>query len=175
MVPLDQQRERIQDDLRGLVAGGGRCDALFLQLHASDAGIYEIHPLAVVRPRSCTDVSACVRYAAEKHLSVHARGAGTSTAGESLGTGVIIDFSKYLRHVVRIDPEKVRLQPGLVLERHNAQLRRQGRIFGPDHAKAAVSTMGSLIALDTAGCRSLKYGSVRDHVISLQVVLADGK
>ena len=175
MVPLDQQRERIQDDLRGLVAGEVRCDDLFLQLHASDAGIYEIHPLAVVRPRSCTDVSACVRYAAEKHLSVHARGAGTSTAGESLGTGVIIDFSKYLRHVVRIDPEKVRLQPGLVLERLNAQLRRQGRIFGPDHAKAAVSTMGSLIALDTAGCRSLKYGSVRDHVISLQVVLADGK
>ncbi len=175
MVLLDQQRERIQDDLRGLVAGEVRCDDLSLQLHASDASIYEIRPLAVVRPRTSADVAACVRYAGQKHLSLHARGAGTATAGESLGTGVIVDFSKYLHYLIRIDAEKVRVQPGLVLERLNAQLRRQGRIIGPDPAKAAVTTMGSVVALDSAGSRWLKYGSVRDHVLSLQVVLADGE
>ncbi len=175
MVPLGQQRERIQDDLRGLVAGEVLCGDFFRQLHASDASIYEIRPLAVVRPTRAADVSACVRYARDHKLSVHARGAGTASAGESLGPGIIIDLSKNLRHVIRIDAEKVRVQAGVVLERLNAQLRPLGRIFGPDPAKAAVTTMGSVIALDTAGSRWLKYGPVRNYVISLQAVLSDGE
>jgi FAD/FMN-containing dehydrogenase/Fe-S oxidoreductase len=175
MVPLGQQRERIQDDLRGLVTGEVRCDDLFLQLHSSDSSIYEIRPLAVVRPRCSADVAACVRYAADKHLPIHARGAGTAAAGESLGPGVVIDFSKYLHHVIRLDAEKVRLQPGVVLERLNTQLRRIGRILGPDSAKSVVTTLGGLIALDATGSRWLRYGSVHDSIISLQVVLADGE
>ncbi len=175
MVPLGQQRERIQDDLRGLVAGEVLCGDFFRQLHASDASIYEIRPLAVVRPTRAADVSACVRYARDHNLSVHARGAGTASAGESLGPGIIVDLSKYLRHVIRIDAEKVRVQAGVVLERLNAQLRPLGRIFGPDPAKAAVTTMGSVIALDTAGSRWLKYGPVRNYVASLQAVLSDGE
>src|SRR3972149_224981 len=103
MVQLDQQRERIQDDLRGLVSGDVRCDDFYRQLYASDASIYEIRPLAVVHPSCSKDVSTCVRYARDNRLPVHARGAGTTSAGESLGQGIIIDFSKYLRHVIRID------------------------------------------------------------------------
>ena len=175
MVPLGQQRERIQDDLRGLVAGEVLCGDFFRQLHASDASIYEIRPLAVLRPTRAADVSVCVRYARDHKLSVHARGAGTATAGESLGPGIIIDLSKNLRHIIRIDAEKVRVQAGVVLERLNAQLRPLGRIFGPDPAKAAVTTMGSVIALDTSGSRWLKYGPVRNYVISLQAVLSDGE
>jgi len=175
MVPLGQQRERIQDDLRGLVSGEVRCDDLFRQLHASDASVYKIRPLAVIRPNRPADVAACVRYALDNHLPVHARGAGTASAGESLGPGIIIDFSKYLRHVIRIDAEKVRVQAGVVLERLNAQLRPLGRLFGPDPAKAAVTTMGGVIALDPAGSRWLKYGPVRNYVISLQTVLSDGE
>ena len=96
-------------------------------------------------------------------------------AGESLGPGLIVDFSKYLRRVVRIDPESVRVQPGIVHERLNAHLRPRGRLFGPDPANTAVTTMGSMIAIDASGSRWLKYGSVRRHVESLQVVLADGQ
>ena len=104
MPTLDQQRERIQDDVRGLVAGEVRCDDVFLQLFASDASIYEIKPLGVIRPRSAADVSACLRYAAERHIPIHARGAGTGVAGESLGPGLILDFSAHLRRVIRLDP-----------------------------------------------------------------------
>ena len=86
-----------------------------------------------------------------------------------------MDFSKYLRHIIRIDSEKVRVQAGVVLERLNNQLRPLGRIFGPDPAKADVTTLGSVIALDTAGSRWLKYGTVRNYVISLQAVLSDGE
>ena len=97
MHELDHQRERIQEDLRGLISGDVRCDDLFCQLFSSDGSIYEIRPLGVVRPRSTADVAACVQYAAEKRISLHARGAGSGMAGESLGPGLVVDFSKYLR------------------------------------------------------------------------------
>jgi FAD/FMN-containing dehydrogenase/Fe-S oxidoreductase len=175
MPTLDQQRERIQDDVRGLVAGEVRCDDVFLQLFASDASIYEIKPLGVIRPRSAADVSACLRYAAERHIPIHARGAGTGVAGESLGPGLILDFSAHLRRVIRLDPERVRVQPGVVYERLNETLRPLGRVLGPDPASGQVTTVGSMIAIDAAGSRWLRYGSMRRHVESLQVVLADGE
>ncbi len=181
MHELDHQRERIQEDLRGLISGDVRCDDLFCQLFASDGSIYEIRPLGVVRPRSTADVAACVQYAAEKRISLHARGAGSGMAGESLGPGLIVDFSKYLRRVLHVDAPVhgentgVRVQPGIVHERLNAHLRPRGRIFGPDPANTAVTTVGSMIAIDASGSRWLKYGSVRRHVESLQVVLADGQ
>lgn len=175
MPPLDQQRERVQDDIRGLVAGEVRCDDVFLRLFASDASIYEITPLGVIRPRSAADVSACVRYAAEKQIPLHARGAGTGVAGESLGSGLILDFSAHMRRIVRIDPERVRVQPGVVYERLNEALRPSGRVLGPDPASGSVTTLGSMIAIDSAGSRWLRYGSMRQHVQSLQVVLADGE
>jgi FAD/FMN-containing dehydrogenase/Fe-S oxidoreductase len=174
MPELDHQRERIQEDLRGLISGDVRCDDLFCQLFSSDGSIYEIQPIGVVRPRSTADVAACVKYAAEKHISVHARGGGSGMAGESLGPGLVIDFSKYLRRIIRVDEETVRVQPGIVLERLNSQLKPQGRILGPNPANAAVTTVGSMVAIDASGSRWLKYGSVRRHVRSLLVVMADG-
>ena len=114
MDQLDQQRERIQADLRGLVTGEVRCDDVFLQLYASDGSIYEIQPLGVVRPRSTADVTATLQYATEKQITVHARGAGTGVAGESLGPGLVLDFSRHLRRVLRVDAETVRVQPGVV-------------------------------------------------------------
>jgi FAD/FMN-containing dehydrogenase/Fe-S oxidoreductase len=172
---LEQQRDRTLDDLRGLVAGDVRGDDVFRQLYASDASIYEIRPLAVVRPRSTSDVAACVRYAAEKRIPLHARGAGTGVAGESLGPGLVVDFSRHMRRVVRTDAETVRVQPGVVHERLGAELRRAGRVFGPDPAGSAVTTIGGMIGVDAAGSRWLRYGSTVGRVRSLQIVLADGE
>ncbi|NUQ63951.1 MAG: anaerobic glycerol-3-phosphate dehydrogenase subunit C [Pirellulales bacterium] len=171
---MDQQRERIQDDLRGLISGDVRCDDVYLQLYASDASIYEIKPLGVVRPRSTADVAACVQYAAEKQIPLHARGAGSGVAGAALGSGLVVDFSKYLRRVIYTDGERVRVQPGVVHERLNGHLRHRGRFFGPDPATSATTTIGSMIAVDASGSRWLKYGSTRKHILALQVVLADG-
>jgi FAD/FMN-containing dehydrogenase/Fe-S oxidoreductase len=175
MSELEQQRERIHDDLRGLIAGDVHFDDVFLQLFASDASVYEVRPLGVVRPRSTSDVVACLQYAAEKQIPVHARGSGSGSAGGSLGSGLVVDFSKYLRRVIYTDEEKVRVQCGLVHERLNAHLRRRGRIFGPDPGSSPVTTLGGVIAVDALGSRWLKYGSARNHVIALQVVLADGQ
>src|SRR3954453_13989021 len=97
---MDPQRERIQADLRGLLAGEVYCDDPFTLMYASDASIYQMRPLGVVRPRGLSDVRATVRYAAEQSLPIHARGAGTGLAGESLSPGLVLDFSRTMRRIV---------------------------------------------------------------------------
>jgi len=172
---MDQERERIQADLRGLLDGDVRCDRVFAQMYATDASIYEIAPLGVVRPRGVSDVVACVQYAAEHNLPIHARGAGTGVAGESLGHGLVLDFSYYMRRVLDIGDETVRIQPGLVHAQLNRHLRPHGRLFGPDPATRSVTTMGSVLALDGSGSHWPQYGSARGRIVKMQVVLADGE
>ncbi len=171
---MDPERERIQADLRGLVKGDVRCDDVFVQLYSTDASIYEIRPQAVVRPRTLADVVACVEYAAENHLPIHPRGAGTGLAGESLGGGIVLDFSRYMRRVLEHGDQHVRVQPGIVHAQLNDFLRPTGRHFGPDPAMSNVTTMGSVVAIDAGGSHWLKYGSARQHVLGMQIVLADG-
>jgi FAD/FMN-containing dehydrogenase/Fe-S oxidoreductase len=171
---VDPERQRVQDDLRGLIAGEVRCDDVFLQLYASDASLYEVKPLGVARPRTTADVAAIVEYASRNRLPLHARGAGTGLAGESLGPGLIVDFSRFMRRITGLGPDWVRLQPGVVHAQLNRELRGLGRIFGPDPATSKVTTMGGVISVDSGGSHWLRYGSARRHVLSLQVVLADG-
>ena len=97
---MDQERARIQEDLRGVIDGEVRCDDLFLQLYSSDASIYQIKPRAVIRPRHVQDVVATVQYATEHGIAIHARGAGSGLAGESLGSGIVIDFSHFMRRII---------------------------------------------------------------------------
>ncbi len=175
MAQFDHDRERIEQDLRGLIDGDVRCDDAFRQVYASDGSVFEIKPLGVIRPRSTADVAAAVQYAAEKQIPIHARGAGTGLAGESLGPGLVIDFSRHLGRVKYTGESTVRVQPGLTCERLNAHLRPMHRVFGAGTGGRDVTTMGGLMAVDGAGSRWLKYGSAGQHVASMQVVLADGQ
>ncbi len=171
---MDQEQERIQADLRGVLEGDVRCDAPFLQLYATDASIYEVRPLAVVRPQGLADVVACVQYAAEFDLPIHARGAGSGLAGESLGPGIVLDFSHAMRRIIETNQDTVRVQPGVVHEQLNRHLAKSGRLFGPTPATSRSSTMGGVLALDASGSHWPVYGSARDHVKSMRIVLADG-
>src|SRR5688572_20839129 len=172
---MDQQRERTQADLRGLIAGEVHCSDPYVQMYATDGSIYQVPPLGVVRPRGPADVRATVRYAAEQSLPIHARGAGTGLAGESLGPGLVMDFSRAMRRIVSVDGDTVTVQPGVVLGQLNRYLGAFGRQFGPDPATGGVTTMGSVLALDNSGSNWLRYGSARRHALSLQIVLADGE
>ena len=172
---MDQERQRIEEDLRGLVAGDVRCDDLFVQLFASDASIYEIRPLGVVRPRTVADVVATVEYAASNGIPIHARGSGSGLAGGALGRGIIVDFSRFFRRLIAIDSDQACVQPGVVLDTLNAHLAPRGRMFGPDPALSQVTTMGGVLGVDAAGSHRQRYGSAHDHVRNLEVVLADGR
>jgi len=175
MEQLDVQSERVQGDLRGLLAGEVRCDGLFCQLFANDGSIYEIRPLGVVRPRTAADVAATLQYASGRKIAVHPRGAGTGAAGGCIGPGVVVDCSRHLHRILGSGEDWVRVQAGVVLERLNAYLRRIGRRFGADPTSHAVRTVGGAIAVDAAGSLWPKYGSTRRHVRRVQVVLADGQ
>ena len=87
---MDIERKRVEDDLRGVIVGDVFCDELSVQLYASDASIYQVPPLGVVRPRSAEDVVACVQYANDHQLTIHARGAGSGVAGDILAADLVI-------------------------------------------------------------------------------------
>ncbi|MCL2347269.1 MAG: FAD-binding protein [Planctomycetaceae bacterium] len=170
------QQERLQDDLRGLIDGEVRCDAVAIQAYTTDAGLFECSPLAVVFPRSKDDVVSCVQYAAEHQIPLHPRGAGTGRTGACLGHGIVLDFTRYMRRTLQVFDDSVVIQPGAVLERVNRQLERsQGRLIGPDPGYAPTTTVGSMLASNGAGPHWLKYGFPSRFVRKLQVVLAGGE
>ena len=171
---MDPQRQRIEEDLRGIVSGEVLCDDASRALYATDASLFEVWPLAIVRPRTAEDVAATVRWAAEQRIPVHARGAGSSLSGDSLGRGIVIDCGRFLRRIVQTGATTVRVQPGVVgaqLEEHLGHL---GRTFGPDPSNACVTTLGGMIGRNASGSRFLRHGAVRSRIVAAQVVLADG-
>lgn len=172
---MDPERAKIQADLRGVVQGDVLCDDLFVQMYATDASIYEIPPLGIVRPAGTHDVVATLKYCSEQGIPVHARGAGTCVAGESLGGGIVLDFSARMRRILRIGEDSVDVQPGVVLAQLNYALRPLGRLFGPDPATRSVTTMGSVVAIDNSGSHLPLYGTASDHLIRVQAALADGE
>ncbi|HVV99913.1 MAG TPA: anaerobic glycerol-3-phosphate dehydrogenase subunit C [Planctomycetaceae bacterium] len=172
---MNDAQTHIVDDLAGLLEGDLRCDPLTVSMYSNDGSLYQIPPLGVVFPRRRDDVITVVKYCSEMHIPMIARGAGTGIAGESLGRGLIIDFSRHMRRVEEIGDETVRVQPGLVCDRLNAILRPFGRYFPPDPSGSAVTTIGGMIGVDAAGAHSVRVGSTRDHVQDLEIVLAGGQ
>ncbi|MBW3539612.1 MAG: anaerobic glycerol-3-phosphate dehydrogenase subunit C [Planctomycetes bacterium] len=171
---MDDLQRRILEDLTGLIRGEIRCDPLTVSMYASDGSLYQVRPLGVVWPRNRDDVVLVARYAAEKNVPLVARGAGTSVAGCPLGPGLIVDFSRYMRRILHIGDSTVRVEPGVVLDRLNRELRSVGRYFPPDPAGAEVMTVGGMLGVDAAGSHAVRVGSTRDHVASIEVVLAGG-
>ena len=162
--------------LRGATGCEVRDDAVGRALYATDASIYEIEPLVVVIPRTEEDLAAAARGALERKLPILPRGAGTSLAGQAVGRAVVIDASKYLTRIRRLDPDArtVRVQPGVVLEQLNQAAGKHGLMFGPDVATANRATLGGMVGNNSAGTRSIRHGMTVDHVRSLRVFLADG-
>ncbi|MCX7413508.1 MAG: FAD-binding protein [Planctomycetia bacterium] len=171
---MDPERKRIEEDLRGLVSGEVLCDDANRALYATDASLFEVWPLVIVRPRTAEDVAATVKWAAEQRIPVHARGAGSSLSGDSLGRGIVIDCSRFMRRIITTAATTVRAQPGVVAAQLEEHLARLGRSFGPDPASAGVTTLGGMIGRNTSGSRFLRAGAIRGRLVAAQVVLADG-
>ena len=174
---MEAEQARIQADLRGILDGEAQCDALSTQLYATDASLYEIQPLAIVRPRHSNDVAQVIRYAADQSLPVYPRGGGTGLAGQSLGPGIVIDFSRFMRRVLEIDPDRlvVRVQPGITLGDLNRQLAQQRFVLGIDPPTRAVTTVGSVVAIDSLGSHYPRYGTAGSRLLQANAVLADGE
>jgi FAD/FMN-containing dehydrogenase/Fe-S oxidoreductase len=172
---MDVRQTRLVEDMAGLFRGGLACDQISTALYATDGSLHQITPLAVASPRDREDLVTLVKYAAEQNLPLIARGAGTSVGGESLGNGIIVDFSRHMHAIEQVGEQTVRVQPGVVHSILNRTLARTGRCFAPDPSNSATTTIGSMVALDAAGSHSVRVGSTRDHVLGLEAVLADGQ
>src|SRR5437016_3840377 len=154
-----------------------RFDNLTRQLYATDASIYQIEPIGVAFPKDARQASAVICAAADAGVSVTPRGAGTSLVGNAIGEGLIVEFSRYNRQITALNIEKrsVHLGAGVVLDQLNDSLRPHGFCFGPDVATSARATLGGMIANNSSGARCPIYGTTADHVISLEIVMADGR
>ena len=172
---MDEQQLRIKEDLTGLFRGELQFDSLTRSMYASDASLYHILPLGVVFPRHHEDVETLVRYSTEENIPLIARGAGTSVTGAPLGRGLIVDFSRHMNNIISISEEEVVVQPGVVRDRLNSILKPYGRYFPPDPENSAVTTIGSMLAIDAAGSRAVRIGSTRDHVRAIRTVISGGQ
>src|SRR5258705_11981547 len=154
-----------------------RFDNLTRQLYATDASIYQIEPRGVAFPKGAEQAGAVIRAAADAGVSVTPRGAGTSLVGNAIGEGLIVEFSRYNRQITGLDLEKrnVRVGAGVVLDQFNDFLKPHGFCFGPDVATSSRATLGGMIANNSSGARCPIYGTTADHVLSLEIVLADGR
>ena len=166
-------REKLEATIEGEVRFG---IAVTRALYSTDASVYQIEPLGAVNPKSREDLIRIVRICDEFGCSLTMRGGGTSQAGQAIGAGLQVDTSKYYNQVLELNAEKqwVRVQPGIVLDELNAVLRPHGLRFAPDVSTASRATIGGMIANNSSGARSVLYGKTIDHVIELEVVLADG-
>ena len=171
---MDLERQRIEEDLRGIVSGDVLVDDASRAVYATDASLFEVWPLAIVRPRTAEEVAGTVRWAAERRIAVQPRGAGSSLAGDSLGGGIVIDCSRFMRKIIRTGDAEVRVQAGVAGGQLEEHLGRLGRTLGPDPASAAVSTVGGMIGRNSSGSRFLRHGAMQGRIASAEVVLADG-
>jgi FAD/FMN-containing dehydrogenase/Fe-S oxidoreductase len=154
-----------------------RFDNLTRQLYSTDASIYQIEPVGVAFPKNAQQASLVIRAAADAGLSATPRGAGTSLVGNAIGEGLIVELSRHNRQITDLDLEKgsVHVGAGVVLDQLNDFLKPHGFCFGPDVATSSRATLGGMIANNSSGARCPFYGTTADHVISLEIVMADGR
>jgi FAD/FMN-containing dehydrogenase/Fe-S oxidoreductase len=165
----------LRRDLEGALEGEVRFDRVSRALYSTDASVYQIVPRAVVVPRSAQDLTRIVEIAGRHGCPITARGGGTSQAGQAIGAGLVLDTSKHLNKILEVNIAErwALVEPGVVLDELNRQLRTHGLRFAPDISTANRATIGGMIANNSSGARSVLYGKTIDHVLELDVVLAD--
>src|SRR5690606_18470550 len=169
---MQQKLRRLADSIEGEIL----TDHTHLILYATDASAYREFPTAVCIPQSFEDVKKVITFAYDEQIPVIPRTAGTSLAGQVVGNGIIIDLSKNFRNILEINPEEnwVRVEPGVVRDELNLELKKHGLFFGPETSTSNRCMMGGMVGNNSCGNRSVIYGSTRDHLISLKAILSDG-
>ncbi|GAB3691048.1 FAD-binding and (Fe-S)-binding domain-containing protein [Spirosoma flavus] len=145
-------------------------------LYATDASVYQEMPVAVALPKSVADIKQLLRFAQQHKLGLIPRAAGTSLAGQVVGSGIVVDISKYFGSILDINSEErwVRVQPGVIRDDLNAFLKPHGLLFGPETSTASRAMIGGMIGNNSCGLHSIVWGTTRDHLLEVKAVLSDG-
>ena len=145
-------------------------------LYATDASAYREVPMGVARPRTNADLKRLVLFAAASGIPLIPRTAGTSLAGQVVGSGLVVDMSRFMTCILEINREEhwVRVQPGVILDELNKTVEPHGLFFGPETSTSSRCMIGGMVGNNSCGAHSILYGSTRDHVISVKCLLSDG-
>jgi FAD/FMN-containing dehydrogenase/Fe-S oxidoreductase len=166
----------LERKLRKEISGDVLFDAFSRGRYATDASHYQMMPVGVVVPRTIEDAKTAIGLANQERATVLARGGGTSQCGQAINHSLVIDCSKHLNRVLELDVENRRcvVEPGIVLDDLNRKLRVHGLWYPVDVSTASRATIGGMAGNNSCGGRSLRYGTMRDNVISMDAVFADG-
>src|SRR5215813_9744451 len=162
--------------LKAEISGDIAFDRFTRGRYATDASHYQVVPLAVVMPRTVAEAERAIALARDEKVSVLARGGGTSQAGQTVNQALVVDCSKHLNHILDLDVAGRRcvVEPGIVLDDLNRQLKSHGLWFPVDISTASRATIGGMTGNNSCGARSLRYGNTRENVLAIDAVLADG-
>jgi FAD/FMN-containing dehydrogenase/Fe-S oxidoreductase len=162
--------------LKAEVTGDVWFDRFTLGRYATDASHYQMMPLGVVAPRSVAEAERAIALARHEGVTVLPRGGGTSQSGQTVNHSLVVDCSKYLNRILDLDVVGRRcvVEPGIVLDDLNRQLKAHGLWFPVDISTASRATIGGMAGNNSCGARSLRYGVTRDNVLSIDAMLADG-
>jgi FAD/FMN-containing dehydrogenase len=168
--------DALERELNAGIEGEVRFDKISRALYSNDASVYQIEPAGVVIPKHREDLIRIVEICRRLNCSITMRGGGTSQAGQAIGSGIVVDTSKYLNRILEVNAEErwARVEPGIVLDELNAQLAPLGLRFAPDISTASRATIGGMMANNSSGARSVLYGKTIDHVLEQVVLLSDG-
>src|SRR2546430_5955655 len=161
--------------LRSNLTGDVLFDAFDRGRYATDASFYQIMPLGSVIPRTIDEALRALAIARDDCRIVTPRGGGTSQGGQTVSEGIVVDFSKHLNRILSLDVETrpCVVEPGIVLDDLNRQLKKHGLWFPVDVSTASRATIGGMAGNNSCGGRSLRYGTMRDNTLSMQAELAD--
>jgi FAD/FMN-containing dehydrogenase/Fe-S oxidoreductase len=165
------------DEIKQQIDGDVHEDLITRAIYSVDASIYELLPLGIVIPKNSHSLIKTIEIAFKHKIPVTARGAATGITGGCLGTGLIIDTSKYLNKILEINFEEkyVICEPGVVQDRLNEALGISGYRLGPDTSTGNRATIGGMLANNSAGARSLIYGCMVDHIKEVELILSNGE
>jgi FAD/FMN-containing dehydrogenase len=164
------------NELKSQLEGDLFIDNVQRVLYSTDASQYKEMPLAVTKPKSLADIKKIIAFATENNTSIIPRGGGTSLAGQVVGRGIVVDISKYMNKILEFNKEEnyVIVEPGVVLAELNQFLAKHGLQFGPETSTANRCVIGGMLGNNSCGLHSLVYGSVREHILEVEAILADG-
>jgi len=164
------------DTLNKSLDGSLKYDNITTTIYSTDASVYKEKPLAVAWPKGASDIIRLLKFATKEKISITLRAGGTSLAGQVVSSGIIVDISRYMNNILEINKEEmwVRVEPGVVPDELNMQLKEHGLFFGPETSSSNRCNLGGMLGNNACGSHSLIYGSTRDHTIEVKTLLSDG-
>jgi FAD/FMN-containing dehydrogenase/Fe-S oxidoreductase len=145
-------------------------------LYATDASAYREMPLGVAFPTNKEDIRKLIAFANVYNITLIPRTAGTSLAGQVVGKGIIVDVSRTFTKIIEINKAEsyVRLEPGVVRDELNLELKTQNLFYGPETSTANRAMIGGMVGNNSCGSNSIIYGSAREHLLEVEGYLSDG-